>query len=145
MSEQPIEAAVTQGRAGGSGGASPGTDAKVMELERQLAAAREALDASERRRAIDLALVEAEAVDLETARLLTEMAVGQMDEKDVALAVDDLRRRKPFLFRDRPRATLGAAMGAPGEAASPADTARNEARTGDRRALLTYLRARRSA
>jgi hypothetical protein len=123
----------------------PNAEVKVAELERQLATAREALDASERRRAIDLALVEADAVDLETARLLTEMAVAQMDEKDVALAVGDLRRRKPFLFRERPSLSLGAAMGAAGEPASPADTARDEARSGDRRALLKYLRARRTA
>ncbi len=118
---------------------------KVAELEAQLAAAREAIDASERRHAIDMALVEADAIDLESARLLTEMAVARMDEKDVALAVSDLRKRKPFLFRERGTVTLGAAMGATAGAAHPADAARDEAKSGDRRALLKYLRARRSA
>lgn len=118
---------------------------KVALLESQLATAREALDAAERRHAIDMALVDADAIDLESARLLTEMAVAQMDEKDVALAVSDLRRRKPFLFRERSQMTLGAAMGAAVGPASPADAARDEAKSGDRRALLKYLRARRSA
>lgn len=117
---------------------------KLAAIEAELAAAREALDASERRRAIDMALIEADAIDLESTRLLTEMAVSQMSDKDVALAVSDLRRRKPFLFRERSAFTLGAAMGAGAEPASPADAARHEAKTGDRRALLKYLRARRA-
>lgn len=117
---------------------------KVAELEGRLAQAREALDAVERRHAIDMALVEADAIDLESARLLTELAVSQMSEKDVGLAVSDLRRRKPFLFRERSGATLGAAMGAHVAPPNLAEAARDEAKSGDRRALLKYLRARRA-
>lgn len=131
-------------------------ESRVTELVGTLARTREALDAAERRHQIDLALVEADAVDIETARLLTEVAVSQMDDRDVALAVRELRQRKPFLFKDaakpgsRPplRTTRHfGAMGAhPGAAATvpPLRAFANEAAaTGDRGALLRYLRARR--
>ncbi len=131
-------------------------EGKVNELIGTLAQTREALDAAERRHQIDLALVEADTVDLETARLLTELAVSQMDDRDVTLAVRDLRQRKPFLFKGGTKADarsgatrtsrhLGA-MGArgPDTHANPLKTFANEAAaTGDRGALLRYLRARR--
>ncbi len=131
-------------------------ESKVNELVGTLAQTREALDAAERRHQIDLALVEADTVDLETARLLTEVAVSQMDDRDVALAVRDLRQRKPFLFKAgaktdprtgsaRTSRHLGA-MGARGPATqqSPLKAFATEAAaTGDRAALLRYLRARR--
>jgi hypothetical protein len=100
---------------------------RIDDLERTLTEARASLDAVERRHAIDLALLEADAADLESARLLTEVAVAAMPARDIKAAVADLRARKPFLFR------------------SDADSAADEAaRTGDRRALLRYLRARRT-
>jgi hypothetical protein len=131
-------------------------ESKVNELVSTLAQTREALDAAERRHQIDLALVEADAVDLETARLLTELAVSQMDDRDVALAVRDLRQRKPFLFKNaaksdpraggaRPTRHLGA-MGARDTTNQPSplrNFANEAAQTGDRTALLRYLRARR--
>lgn len=131
-------------------------ESKVNELVGTLAQTREALDAAERRHQIDLALVEADTVDLETARLLTEVAVSQMDDRDIALAVRDLRQRKPFLFKSATKADprgssartsrhLGA-MGVRGPATqqSPLKAFATEAAaTGDRAALLRYLRARR--
>ncbi|MEO1130117.1 MAG: hypothetical protein AAFX05_10495 [Planctomycetota bacterium] len=122
-------------------------DERVMELEQTLREAREALDASERRREIDVALLREEAVDLETARMLTEAAVGQMDEPDVALAVRELRRRKSFLFRRGP-GSPGAAMSGHGSGDVAGESVVEEAAsaaaaTGDRGALLRYLRARR--
>lgn len=129
-------------------------EGKVNELVGTLARTREALDAAERRHQIDLALVEADAVDLETARLLTEVAVGQMDDRDVELAVRELRQRKPFLFKGGAKAGSGparasrhvGAMGARSAAQAPAalkNFANEAAATGDRAALLRYLRARR--
>ncbi len=129
--------------------------ARVGELERLLAQAREALDSVERRRRVDLALLEADAVDLESARLLTELALGQMERPDEAVAVGELRRRKPFMFRTR-RGQSGGAIGAGGggtamsartrQAATDSllNLAEEAARTGDRRALLRYLQARRA-
>lgn len=124
---------------------------RVRELEQTLAQTREALDAVERRGEIDRALVRAEAVDLETARLLTELAVREMDGADVEAAVAELRRRKPFLFRNGVRGrtgSVGAAMsGRTPQAGSDGqrlvEAAEAAARAGDRGALLRYLRARR--
>jgi len=126
---------------------------RVDELERTLASARESMDAVERRHAIDLALMEEGSVDLEASRLLTEMAVSAMDEPDVSAAVAELRRRKPFLFRGTGRSALpvsgGAAMSGRGVQAGGAgdgglaDAAEAASASGDRAALLRYLRARR--
>ena len=141
----------------GEGTAAPGRreaelEAKVEALERTLEGAREALDASERRREIDLALASADAVDLETARLLTEVAVASMEAPDVAAVVSDLRRRKPFLFRadadprgGSPGASAAMSAGAPTGAPGLEDEAERAARSGDRASVLRYLRARRGA
>ena len=124
-------------------------ETRIAELEQELSATREALDASERRRQIERVLGESHTVDLETARLMTEATVAQMDEPDVVIAIEELRRRKPFLFQGD--AASGAGRGiamrpAPEQAGSDAalDGLADEARrSGDRRALLQYLRQRR--
>lgn len=130
----------------------PTPDTRLADLERQLAErtaelaqAREALDAAERRRTIAEHLAQSDAIDLEAAALLTELAVASMPEPDVAAAVADLRRRKPFLFRTPARSTAMSPeprATAPDPLADAADAART---TGDRRALLDYLRLRRRA
>lgn len=117
---------------------------KVQELERLLAQAREALDASERRRIIEREVAREGAIDVETAALLTELAVAGMREADVAGAVAELKRRKPFLFRRAPASPASAMI--PGEAGPGAeleDAARTARDTGNRQALLRYLRLRR--
>lgn len=118
---------------------------RVSELEATLSASREALDASERRAEIERELARSDAIDLEAARLLTEAAVAGMDDPDVASAIAELRTRKPHLFA--PRRRRPSAMGAMAEPAPRergAEAAAAEARaTGDRRALLEYLRAKR--
>jgi len=124
-------------------------ESRIAELESELRAAREAIDASERRREIDRTLGDADTVDLETARLLTEAAVAQMDEPDVAMAVEELRRRKGFLFHvEEPAPTSrGVAMRpapeAPTEREELDGLAERARQTGDRRLLLRYLRQRR--
>ena len=126
---------------------------RITELEAQLAELREQYDQSqqtitalERRAKIDALLTEADAIDLDTARLLTEVAVGAMDEPDVAAAVDDLRRHKPFLFSPR-HDELGIGVQSPRlpeEFGGPADLVAQQAQqSGDRRDLLRYLRLRR--
>lgn len=122
---------------------------QLKDLETQLVAARDGLGAAERRRVIDAELMAAGALDLETARVLIEPAVaGDIEPAD---AVADLRRRKPFLFRAAPAASamsaamggaMGGSMGNRGEtaAAQLAGLARD---SGDRRALLRYLRSKR--
>lgn len=125
--------------------------ARVQELETELAGAHQAIQTTERRGEIDRELTAARAVDLETARLLTEATIGEMDQPDVAAAVRDLCARKPFLF-----ATPGPAR-RQGNALSPdsraghqtvdfdglADFAQRARTTGDRAELLRYLRVRR--
>ena len=113
--------------------------ARIHELE-------QTLDAVERRHAIDLALIDADAVDLESARLLTELAVTTMPDRDIASAITDLKKRKPFLFRARttaPASPAGAMSTTPAPRAPTSHSDQSAARAGDRRALLNYLRARR--
>jgi len=122
--------------------------ARVTELEGKLAAAerslgesREALDAAERRREIERELARQGALDIETAALLTETAVAGMDKADAKTAIGELKRSKPFLFRAPARAS---AMSGAVEAESGLESAAAAAReSGDRRALLRYLRMRR--
>ena len=106
-----------------------------------LTQAREALDASERKREIERELVKQGAIDVETASLLTEAAVSGMEKPDARAAIADLKRGKPFLFRGVGRSS---AMSGAVEERSSMDQAAGEARaSGDRRALLRYLRMRR--
>lgn len=118
---------------------------RLQALEAQLNETRQSLERAERRRSIDQLLAESDAIDLDAARLLTEAAVAGMSAPDAKLAVEDLRRHKPWLFRQRPSAAAGA-MPARSSASSstPAQRAAiSAAATGDRNALLRYLRLRR--
>ncbi|MHC4995013.1 MAG: hypothetical protein ACYTGQ_08175 [Planctomycetota bacterium] len=126
-------------------------ESRLREVEAECRTAREALEeaegalaSAERGREMDRLLVEAEAVDLEAARLLTEASVMAMDEEDVALAVEDLRRRKPYLFGRR--SSGGGAMAARGRAGAGEAEEAAEAATlsGSRCDLLRYLRLRRT-
>ncbi len=118
-------------------------EGKLAAAEKSLFEAREALDASERKRQIERELVKQGAIDVETAALLTETAVLGMDTPDTRAAIAELKRGKPFLFRAAPKAS---AMSGIIEEASSLDKAAGEARaSGDRRALLKYLRMRRGA
>jgi hypothetical protein len=117
-------------------------ETELRSLRQTLAQAREALDQAERRHMIELELLKAEALDLETARLLTEVAVAGLPDPDIAGAVADLRRRKPFLFRRR---TSPSAMSQAGESDALESLARQARESGDTRSLLRYLRARRAA
>ncbi|MDI1288485.1 MAG: hypothetical protein PSX37_00860, partial [bacterium] len=109
-----------------------------------------------RRHEIDRALLAASPIDLDAARAVAQMQIKDAD--DVAKAVHQLKASKPFLFEPTgnapgPRQTTDARHApsvmtpapeprtARDEAQSLADEART---TGDRRALLAYLRARRS-
>ena len=82
---------------------------------------------------------------MDAARLLTEAAVQSMDEPDVAEAVQDLRRHKPFLFYPDASAAEGLALAPQIEGADDplARAAEQAQHSGDRRDLLRYLRLRR--
>lgn len=122
-------------------------EAQVAQLELALSEARASVSRVERLGEIDRELTAARAVDLETARLLTEAVVAEMDEPDVASAVRELRDRKPFLFGGRGQGTGGGVSMSPaggdvggGSLGAMAQHARS---SGDRSELLRYLRARR--
>lgn len=121
---------------------------ELAQTENALSEAREALDQAERRHQIDLLLIESEAIDMESARLLTELYANQSEGSDIASAIEKLKQSKPFLFRPSlsPRGVPGPAMSAASAASGGplADAAEEAARTGDRSALLRYLRARRT-
>lgn len=139
MDESRVESgALPAGEPGAAG------EAGLAALRAELAEARGVIAALERRQKIDALLAESEAVDLEAARLLTEHAVSGMAAPDLALAVSDLRRQRPYLFRRRSEpGALG--MGAREVAGvSPLEEAAERAvATGHRRDVLAYLRLRR--
>jgi hypothetical protein len=151
--EAPQRPADAGAPASGEGfGEAPGPDAveaqlaeaqaELETLRRSLSETRRELEGTERRQRIDQLLVEADAIDLQAARLLTEAAISEMDEADVAGAVDDLRRHKPYLFRRRDQE--GAMSPRPRPADPSDEAAAHAAATGDRRDLLRYLRLRRA-
>lgn len=122
--------------------------AMIASLRSELAAANEAVAMVERRSRIEREVARANAVDTETACLLTEVAIAGMDEPDVAIAVRELRSKKPFLFADagagKKSGSSMSAMPRRGRA-DVLDTMAGDARSsGDRGALLRYLQARRA-
>lgn len=127
-------------------------DALNDELEATRQALMEAqgeLAASERRHDIDALLHSANTIDINTARLLVEVEL-ESDESDAGLdpahVIEQLRQDKPWLFtrpKSAPRSTA-----TPHHDPSPSEQlnhAATAARTGDRGALLRYLRLRRDA
>ena len=123
---------------------------RIEALEAELARAQETVALTERRAMIDRELTAARAIDLETAHLLTEAAISEMDEPDVEIAVRELRARKPFLFVCEDPAHNGRGSGAmsafergTGGDDDLGDLAHSARSSGDRNELLRYLRARR--
>jgi predicted transcriptional regulator len=118
----------------------------VESLQKELAAANQAVVVVERRAQIEQEVSRAKAVDVETACLLTEVAISEMDEPDVSLAVRELRSRKPFLFCGALKSASVSSMGAmaPSTKQEDLESMAGKARLrGDRSELLRYLRARR--
>ena len=119
---------------------------RLAEVEDVLDHTRDALESAERVRRIDAALISSGAVDLDAARLVTEATLSGDESVDIEAAVAELRRTKPFLFRTRRPRTSTAMGGRPLQAGSGLeDAAREAARSGERGALLRYLRARRES
>ena len=122
---------------------------KQLESQRQqIESLQQTISALERREQITRLLRESDAIDVEAATLLTEIAIGQMDEPGVEAAVTELRQTRPFLFRAK-RARGSGVMSAR-ESDSPRSAAmdraaQSAAESGSRRDLLRYLRLKRSA
>jgi len=123
-------------------------EADTQSLRAQLANAESALAQEKQSREIDRALANAGAIDPEVASLmLASMRAGQAtgDPPDIAALIQSLRTQKPFLFESAlPSRPIPSAM-SPAITTSTTDSLHDlatQARTGDRRSLLNYLRAR---
>lgn len=119
--------------------------AEVAALRRELADAKTAAERAARRAAIERALTDAGAIDLEITTPLVERAMAETDAPDAAAAVRSVRDAKGFLFRRAVSASAkGSAMaGASVRGAGLEDLAGDARSSGDRGDLLRYLRARR--
>ncbi len=117
-------------------------EARVAELEAALADARSSAGRAARERTLEQELARAGAIDTETAALLLAPAMADQPEADINALVRDLRERKPFLFA-APRTQPGASMGPAVPADELGELASDARHTGDRAALLRYLRRRR--
>ncbi len=129
---------------------------RLSTAEQHLEDARKTVDEAEQRYRIEQLLVEADAIDIETARLLTEATLAQMSEPDIQSAIDDIRSSKQFLFRqsrqkhNTPQSVTAASSGAirpatgSGTQISLHDAARSAVTTGSREDLMQYMRLRRN-
>ncbi len=116
-------------------------DAMKNELsEAQSSAARARFDHQ-----LDAALYSAGAIDVETARAVAAGRIGDDSDLTPAALVQRLKREKPFLFRSPAPSHSAMSPRAEDNGATTVRAARHAATTGDRTALLDYLRARRTA
>ena len=116
----------------------------LTKLENDLNESQETADYLERQQRISELLAEEDVVDLGAARLLTEVAIAEMEKPDVRMAVEDLRKSKPYLFRRRSgRASHMPARDGVDESGGAASAAEIAAGSGSRSDLLRYLRLRR--
>ena len=120
---------------------------ELTEKNKRLQENQQLINDMEHRQIIDELLVDSQAIDLDATRLLTEMALTEMEEPDIQQAVVDLRNRKPLLFRTAQ--TVAASLGPKGETYGQQqprqlEKAATEAHyTGSRTSLMHYLRLRR--
>lgn len=129
-------------------------EALVDQLSAEVHTLRAQIDSSDRTRAVDALLSDAGALDIAAARAVLDAQLAQRtsdEPADLASSVDALRRTLPFLFRaphassPSPRAAMPAAANADTPNFDDLDAALElAATTGDRAALLRYLRLRRA-
>ena len=150
VQKAPSEEIQWRGRALEAEGKLAELEKALEDLRSTLEQTRAALAANERRRGIELAASAAGAIDVETAVMLVEAAMKDRPPEDLSAVIDELRRSKPFLFEERWSVPGGGATGAgvmspePSRGGEVLATLAEEARvSGDRRALLRYLQARR--
>lgn len=113
-------------------------ETKLGEVEALVRQAVASFESAEKSRQLNAELAASGAVDVSTAAALLGPAVQA--GTDPAAAVASLKQSKPFLFR-RPAGST--AMGAAAKRDPLAALAEQAVATGDKRALLEYLRARR--
>lgn len=118
---------------------------RLAELEKQLDEAKEAAGRAELRSRLEREAQALDAVDVETVVLLAQAALAGMDAPDVGAVLRDLKRRKPFLFRAGVQPAAMAPDAGSGEDFALARALEEARASGDRNALLRYLRMRRNA
>lgn len=133
--------------AAGDSGAAQGADiaakvaaleAKIGEIQNLLQQAIRDWTSADQARKLEQELNAAGAVDIPTASALLGPAINAGAQ--IAEAVSGLKQSKPFLFR---RAQAGGTMGPATKRDPLTQLAEQAVATGDKRALLDYLRARR--
>lgn len=119
---------------------------QVVRLQSELDQSRAALTQADHLHAVDMALTQAGAIDLDAARLLAQQQLTDSPDASTDELITALTRTKPYLFRPVQRVAHSAMSPCIDDARSAlSDAADRAARTGDRAALLAYLRARRGA
>lgn len=121
------------------------------QLAAELADARAQLDTLTQTHALDALLADSGAIDAETVRALVNTRTTNDGASDIRALIAELKRAKPFLFaHDAPprtpsaRSAMSPAPAHPTPSFDDLDTALELAATsGDRAALLRYLRLRR--
>jgi hypothetical protein len=116
---------------------------RVQELELQIADRDKQSEKETLVRTLDAELSSAHAIDVEAARLLALASLEgeNADVREVARVVRELRERKPRIFETTRRE---GSMGPMRSSGSDVELAAERAmETGNRRALLEYLRLRR--
>ncbi len=115
---------------------------RLGRTESRLAEAQRTADELRRRRDFERELAHASPVDMETARLVAESIARDRGIEDAGKAVREAVAAKPFLFASRePSGVMAPEPGPAGQ--SVREAAEEAIRTGDRGAVLRYLRARR--
>lgn len=115
---------------------------QIDDLKAQLEAATHAAGAEHARRNLEHELARAGAIDTEACLLLIESS--DLSELDPASQVAELRRRRPHLFRHPAPSAPGATRMPHAPSDELGDMAERARTTGDRAALLRYLRRRRA-
>ncbi len=115
---------------------------QIDDLKAQLEAATHAAGAEHARRNLEHELARAGAIDTEACLLLIESS--DLSELDPASQVAELRRRRPHLFRQPAPSAPGATRMPHAPSDELTDMADRARTTGDRAALLRYLRRRRA-
>ncbi|QQE13587.1 hypothetical protein JD969_09050 [Planctomycetota bacterium] len=117
---------------------------KVGSLSDELKETEETVKYLERKQHINSLLAQEEAIDLDAARLLTEIAIESMDEPDIEETIKDLRESKPYLFRSKHSICASAMPANEYIQNNEIETAAVSAtQTGNRADLLRYLRIKR--
>ena len=115
---------------------------QIDDLKAQLEAATRESGAEHARRNLEHELARAGAIDAEACLLLIESS--DLAGLDAASQVAELRRRRPHLFRRSAPPAPGATRMPHAPSDELADMADRARTTGDRAALLRYLRRRRA-